>query len=268
MKRSQVALRAGLLLFLSFFLGLAVSALVLADVVWFHLVLRSPEKVAHTGPAGDGSAAATGEAIGGPTVERLRRSILHIRVPQCNGDGERGGTAFVVKAGYVATAAHVLGDQPSCAGPIRLLDSRGIEHPARLEGYSQASDLALLGISDASLPPLDLADSTAYENTAQVVRLVTIGYPLEGVASSADRAAISGEGNISQYDRARNFFITSGLNLNPGNSGGPIFIRDTWKVLGVAVAKLDVLHGEGIARVAPMKTFEDFFREKTGEELR
>jgi S1-C subfamily serine protease len=266
MKRSQAPSRAGLLLFLAFFLGLAVNALVLADVVWFHVVLRAPaeEKVAHNRRLGDEAAG----AIGGPTVERLRQGILHIRVPQCAGGGENGGTAFVVKPGYVATAAHVLGDQPTCAGPIRLVDSRGIEHPARLEGYSQANDLALLRIADTALPPLDLADSKAYETTSQVVRLVTIGYPLEGVASSADRAAISGEGNISQYDRGRNLFITSGLNLNPGNSGGPIFIRDTWKVLGVAVAKLDVMRGEGIALVAPIAAFEDFFREKTGEELR
>ena len=44
MKRSQAPLRAGLVLFLSLFLGLAVSALVLADLVWFHVVLRAPQE--------------------------------------------------------------------------------------------------------------------------------------------------------------------------------------------------------------------------------
>jgi S1-C subfamily serine protease len=58
------------------------------------------------------------------------------------------------------------------------------------------------------------------------------------------------------------------MTLNPGNSGGPIFLRSSWKVLGIARAKLSASVGEGIGFVAPMRTFESFFRQNTGEELR
>ena len=60
---------------------------------------------------------------------------------------------------------------------------------------------------------------------------------------------------------------TSGLNLNPGNSGGPIFVRDNWTVLGIARAKLPNSVGDGIGFVASVRAFETFFREKTGQEL-
>jgi S1-C subfamily serine protease len=202
-------------------------------------------------------------------VEQLRQSILNVRVTQCAQNGERVGTGFVAKAGYVATAAHILGDEQNCNGKIRLIDSKGREHSAALDGLSVQDDLALLRISDTSLPALRFADSAAYETPREILRLVTIGYPLEQAgASTQDSAAISNEGSLSHFDREHNVFVTSGLNLNSGNSGGPIFLSKNWLVLGVVRAKLSSEAGEGIGYIAPIKTFENFFREKTGQELR
>jgi S1-C subfamily serine protease len=134
---------------------------------------------------------------------------------------------------------------------------------------SADDDLALLRIGDTSLPPLQLADAAKYEASNEVVRLVTIGYPLEDQGASArDSASVSGEGSLSRFIRDRNVFVTSGLNLNPGNSGGPIFVRDNWTVLGIVRAKLPNTAGDGIGYVASIRTFESFFREKTGQALR
>jgi S1-C subfamily serine protease len=115
---------------------------------------------------------------------------------------------------------------------------------------------------------LKLADASAYERPNEVVRLMTIGYPLEQQgASSQDSASISGEGSLSRFDREHNVFVTSGLNVNKGNSGGPVFLRKNWQVLGIVRAKLSNEVGEGIGYVASIKTFQNFFREKTGQEL-
>jgi S1-C subfamily serine protease len=134
---------------------------------------------------------------------------------------------------------------------------------------SAGDDLALLRISDTTLPALKMADAASYEAANDVVRLVTIGYPLEQAgASSRDSASISGEGTLSRYVREQNVFVTSGLNLNPGNSGGPIFVRENWTVLGIARGKLPNTVGEGIGYVASIRAFESFFHEKTGQELR
>jgi S1-C subfamily serine protease len=243
------------MLFLLFFVGLAVTALAFVDVQWTHWLLV---KGSHASSA----------SVDTKQLQRLRQSILNVRV-QCGDGGEYTGTGFVVKAGFVATAAHVIGDRQACSGPIRLIDSRGLEHSAELEGLSAGDDLALLRITDTTLPALKLADSASYEAANDVVRLVTIGYPLEQAgASSSDRASISGEGTLSRYVREQNVFVTSGLNLNPGNSGGPIFVRDNWTVLGIARAKLPNTVGEGIGYVASIRAFENFFHEKTGQELR
>ena len=247
--------RATLLLFLLFFLGLAVTAFAFVDLHWTHWLLVK-------------RASSTRASVEPQQFQRLRRSILNVRA-RCAG-GESTGTGFVVKPGFVATAAHVLTIAQSCSGgTVRLVDYKGVEHVAALEGISAEDDLALLRIGDVTLPALQLADASRYESGADVVRLVTIGYPLEQAgASSRDSASISGEGSLSRYIRDRNVFVTSGLNLNPGTSGGPIFIRDNWTVLGIARAKLPNTVGEGIGFVASIRAFQSFFREKTGQELR
>lgn len=261
-----VPARVPFLLFLLFFLGLGLNILAFVDLNWTHWLFVQQSDEGPSPPLSNSkdTTPALGESA---QIEQLRQSILNVRVAQCSDSGENVGTGFVVKAGYVATAAHILRD---CNGKIRLIDSKGREHSAALDGLSTQDDLALLRISDTSLPALALADSAAYERApTELLKLVTIGYPLElAGASTPDSAAISGEGSLSRFDREHNVFVTSGLNLNPGNSGGPIFLRKNWQVLAIVRAKLSSDVGEGIGYGAPIKTFEAFFREKTGQELR
>lgn len=246
--------RAISLLVILFFLGFAITIFAFVDLNWTHWILvkdRSSSKRASVAPQ---------------QFQRLRQSILNVRVRCPN--GETTGTGFVVKPGFIATAAHVLDEAQPCGASIILVDYKGIEHTAELHGLSADDDLALLRIGDATLPALRLADASRYESGNDVVRLVTIGYPLEQAGASArDSASVSGEGSLSRFIRDRNVFVTSGLNLNPGNSGGPIFVRDNWTVLGIARAKLPNTVGEGIGFVASIRAFESFFREKTGQEL-
>jgi len=233
--------------------GFAATLFAYVDVEWTHWLLVKGKSA----------------NVDSQQMQKLRQSILNVRA-DCTGQPAHSGTAFVVKPGYAATAAHIFGEgQQPCSGPIRLVDYKGLEHPATLEGMSSDDDLALLKLDDATLPALRLANAANYESPDSIVRLVTIGYPLmqEG-ASTPDRASISGEGSLSRFMRDRNVFVTSGLNLNPGNSGGPIFIRDDWTVLGIVRGKLPNTVGDGIGFVASIRAFENFFREKTGQELR
>ncbi len=212
-----------------------------------------------------------GTALPEVEIEGLKQSILSVRVGNCEGPGFNFGTGFVVEAGYIATAAHVIDSFDDCDGgprPIQVVDHRGIDHTAEFVAMASESDLAILKINDFDLPPVALADSSEYENVDKLSNIVTIGYPLlaEG-ASAVDEPAVSGEGNISRYDASKNVFITSGLNLNPGNSGGPIFLSDNWLVVGVAVKKFDVNVGEGLGVAVPSRTFANLFKDKTGQEL-
>jgi S1-C subfamily serine protease len=237
--------------------GLLITAFAWVDVEWTHWLFVK-----------DHAWFKKASSLDPQQLQKLRQSILNVRAV-CDGGAEHSGTAFVVKPGYVATAAHIFGEGQPCTGPVHLVDYKGLEHTATVEGLSPEDDLALLKMSDETLPALRLANAATYETQNSVVRLVTIGYPLmqEG-ASSRDSASISGEGSLSRYMRDQNVFVTSGLNVNPGNSGGPVFVRDDWTVLGIVRAKLPNTIGDGIGFIASIRAFETFFREKTGQELR
>lgn len=268
MGRRETPLSVKLLLFFLFLLGITLNILIILDVTWLNLYLIQGGRVPGGGGGGGGGELTGTDPGAEPELDRLRESILLVLVPTCDGSGLSSGTGFVIKPGYVATAAHVIGDHYACDSEIQLVDSFEVEHAAVADGYSGDDDLALLQISDTSIPQLPLADSRQFQEVNQTLKVVTIGYPLIGAASSLESSAVSGEGNISNFDTDKNRFITSGLNVNPGNSGGPVFlVEEGWPVIGVASAKLDVTVGEGIGYIVPVDVLKRFFFDTTGETL-
>ena len=199
--------------------------------------------------------------MGDAPVQRLKQSILNVQVPACAGPGRNSGTGFVVSPGYVVTAAHVVKEHHACGSEISLIDSRGIRHRAELSGYSDETqlDLAILSFGGTQIDQLELADSSLYQEA--LAQVMTIGYPPG--ASTEDEAAISGAGNLSSFRDGR--FYTSGMDLNPGNSGGPVFLTQDWTVLGVAIAKGSADRGrEGLGLVVPSAEVRRFFEDRVG----
>jgi S1-C subfamily serine protease len=245
MPRREVPLKIKLLLLLLFLAGFSLNVLTFLDAGWFHYLLgrRSELMVADE-----------------PSQEHLKPSILKVRVPACKGHLIGSGTGFVVKTGYVATAAHIVADHQACNAEIDVVDFTGRKHSAKLAGYSAEKDLALLSIEDTSLSPLALADSAAYETSRGVIRLFTIGYPLDGTTPT-----VSSEGTLSHYENSHDVFITSGLDHSPANTGSPVFVADTLQVLGIAQSKADSTGAEG--NVTPIDTFKAFFRATTSQDL-
>jgi S1-C subfamily serine protease len=130
------------------------------------------------------------------------------------------------------------------------------------------NDLAILkieNIDEGELPPLQLLNTS--ETGHDGAPIITIGYPVVGLASTYDKASVSSEGRIAQYDAGKNYFITSGLSINKGNSGGPVFILDGYKVLGIAVARARADVAENVAMVIPINRLKAFFKDKTGRNL-
>lgn len=252
----KVPFSVKLLLFALVLIGFGLNVWMFVDLEWVHWLERE---------------VAGGESPPAELVEladAVRESIVLVRVETCAGDGSASfGTGFVVEPGYVATCAHLVEAARNCGNEITLRDHEGAMHVANLESLDRDRDIALVSISDASLPSLLLADSALYLETDDVVSLITMGYPLLGAASSPDRAALSDVGNLSLYSDEQEAFVTSGLNINPGNSGGPVFLVDTWEVLGIASSRLDPTQVDGIGYSIPIDSFRDFFRATVGRDL-
>jgi S1-C subfamily serine protease len=259
------------LLFIMFFLGIALTIFVVLDAEIFHVWTKPPgyvkKKIADIEIKPEG-----------PEIDRLRQSIVLIESRNCDDPTQGGtGTGFVVKVDgntrYIATNAHVIRNSVDCEG-LSVIDHTGDRHRAEMVGISQteglSNDLAVIkveNIEEGRLVPLELLNSEEYKTGHDGEQIITIGYPVVGLASTYDKASVSGPGLISQFDTTQGYFITSSLSINAGNSGGPVFIGKNYKVLGIVVAKAKPELAENVAMVIPIDRFKDFFKEKTGGDL-
>jgi len=166
------------------------------------------------------------------------------------------GSGFITsKDGYIITNYHVV-DQ---AEEIKVKLSDGREFKAKVLGRDEATDLALIKITEPSgnLPVLVLGDSQKMRVGDWVL---AIGNPFglehtvtQGIISATGRAIGSGP-----YDD----FLQTDAPINPGNSGGPL-INLRGEVVGINTAMFSGGQGLGFAIPSAMaKTVATQLKEK------
>jgi S1-C subfamily serine protease len=166
---------------------------------------------------------------GAHKIDRRFRSVVVVKSTAGLGAG------FFISAHNVITNAHVVGTDRSVS--VRLYDTAD-EVPGEVIAVDSRRDLALLrtsatGVAVSLLP--------ASGDVPVGARLVIIGHPgglefslTSGVVSAVRQESDSGV-EVIQTDTA----------LNPGNSGGPVFLGD--KVVGVVSFKRRSSEGLGFA---------------------
>ena len=141
------------------------------------------------------------------------------------------GSGFVYSAdGYIITNYHVVEDSNSIS--VSFYDGESMD--AKLIGYDESNDIAVLKVEAQGLRPVILGDS---DNLNVGDTVLAIGNPLgeltfsltAGVVSALDREVTFSGGitmNLIQTDSA----------INSGNSGGPLF-NLYGEVVGITNAK-------------------------------
>lgn len=160
-------------------------------------------------------------------------------------DAYRHGTGFFIRAdGYIATNYHVLKDAVSIE--VALFSGKKLE--ARLVGYDEGEDLAVLKISGISYPVLPIGNSDLIRVGE---RAIVIGNP-----SGPDAGWTTTQGIVSAVNRKIKVqvgdatvdmtFIQTDAPVNQGNSGGPL-LNDQGQVIGIVNRKLAETEGIGFA---------------------
>lgn len=169
----------------------------------------------------------------GEIAERLRRSTVQVFSGKPSRRERGGGSGVIWRSdGAILTNAHVARDD---AAQVELWN--GERFVAQLVSRDSRRDLALLRIRAADLQAATAADSSAVRPGEFVL---AIGSPL-GFAGAISRGVVHSTGAIEGM--GRNVWIRAGVQLAPGNSGGPL-ANARGEVIGINTA---VYHGLGLA---------------------
>ena len=141
-----------------------------------------------------------------------------------------GSGFFITSDGIVVTNYHVI----EGGGSIQVIDSKGTRRDAQVLRVDRANDIALLSTQASSVDFLALAVSTTARRGEKVYAL---GFPqtsIQGLEAKLTDGIISSLSGIR--DDPTTFQITNPI--QPGNSGGPLFLEDG-RVVGIVVATLN-----------------------------
>ncbi|MBX9742618.1 MAG: trypsin-like peptidase domain-containing protein [Chthoniobacterales bacterium] len=148
-----------------------------------------------------------------PNHDALLREFFEFTERPIPPSNKMGSGMIVSSKGHIITNWHVI--KNTGAIMVELSDGRGIS--AKLLGFDDRTDIAILKINAEGLTPIVLGDSDQVQVGQSVM---AIGNPF-GLEETVTEGIISAKGRRAISEAAHEFFQTSAL-INPGNSGGPL----------------------------------------------
>ena len=148
------------------------------------------------------------------------------------------GSGFIMSEdGYILTNYHVIEDSTSIT--VRLYNNDSFE--AKLIGYDESNDIAVLKIEATGLVPVILGDSDKLNVGDDVV---AIGNPLGELTFSLTKGAVSAlNREVTMENGITMNLIQTDCAINSGNSGGALF-NMYGEVVGITNAKYSSGSGE------------------------
>ena len=170
------------------------------------------------------------------------------------------GTGFIITSdGYIMTNYHVIESAQKSEHKIQVLFKDKSSFEAKIVGFDEDNDVAVLKIDASDLSPVSIGNS---DDIAVGDSVFAIGNPLgeldfsmtSGRVSALDRSITTERNsapiNMFQFDAA----------INSGNSGGPVY-NESGEVIGIATAKVGSSGVEGLGFAIPINDAADIANE-------
>jgi hypothetical protein len=191
-------------------------------------------------------------------IEKLQKSDVLVE----SDDGQ--GSGVIIEEGSdesrILTARHVV-DPDFTAQPstnIQVFNSeREVAQPTSILLAPNDIDLAVIVIGKYMGPAVDVRDNDSIERGAEIL---AIGSPL-GIQDSVSKGIIS---NVYETETESEYefeAIQIDAAVNPGNSGGGLFLAKDGRLIGVTSFKLlisKVELAEGLGFAVPVSLLEEF----------
>ena len=158
-----------------------------------------------------------------PSRDELLKQFFGFANQQTPSSNKMGSGMIVSSRGDIITNWHVIKDAAEVT--VQLNDGRMLL--AKLTGFDERADIAILKIRARNLTPISFGDSDDVKVGEMVV---AVGNPF-GLQETVTQGIISAKGRRAISEAANEFFQTSTL-INPGNSGGPL-VNIHGQVIGI-----------------------------------
>ena len=160
------------------------------------------------------------------------------------------GSGFVISDdGYILTNYHVVEYTVNYDYSLTVLFNDGKTYPAKIVGYEEANDIAVIKIDASGLSPVTFA-ATGSMSVGDMV--FPVGNPLGELSYTMTVGYISALDRIISTDTSTkiNMFQIDAA-VNKGNSGGPVY-NEYGEVLGIVTAKYSDTGVEGLGFAIPI----------------
>ncbi len=159
-------------------------------------------------------------------IHQSQKSVVQIE--STSDLNKKTGSGFVINNhGDIITNAHVIEDADTIV--VKLTNAR--EYPAAIVGIGKDQDFAVIRV-----PELNQLEPIALETDKQIDigdEIIAIGSPM-GIQNSVSLGLIVGTDrsfSINDYQYDEVYQISA--NITHGNSGGPLILRNSGKVVGI-----------------------------------
>lgn len=188
-------------------------------------------------------------------IDRCGEAVVQVRTPTGLGSG------FVIHpSGYVVTNQHVISGEHQISITLFRHGEHELEQihfkQVRIVALDSWTDLALLKIEDGGGHDFATVPLGSYDELRQGQPVFAVGSPL-----GLDRTVSEGIISLTNRFIEGRLLIQTTTEVNPGNSGGPLFnLRG--QVVGVNDLKLIGLGVDGLSFAIQVSTLKDFLRNR------
>jgi len=173
--------------------------------------------------------------MGETTEEKIREYAIESAVSPDKKRYVFGSGFFVSVNGTIVTANHVVAPITGDITVETKYAGNLVRRKAVLVAQDRSSDVAILKIDGQGWPKVDMIDSASLPVGESIG---FVGYPRGLSFPVVSKGIVSARVNMSLKEGldACNWMLLSGF-VNPGNSGGPVFLERTGQVIGLVNAR-------------------------------
>ena len=199
--------------------------------------------------------------------DQVLPSVVCVTADQGNGSASVGSGVVLTQSGYIVTNFHII--QGGVSLNVSMLSSTA-NYDARLVGYDEELDLAVLKIEAQGLVPARLGSSDQLSVGDSVY---AIGNPMGYLHGTMTEGIISSPTRTIQVDGKDMNLLQTSAALNSGNSGGAL-TNAYGQVVGITSAKITGVENdtviEGLGLVIPINDTIPFLNQMihTGQSFR